>query len=285
MMALAHEFFSMGVRAATFSGGGEPPLHKPLPEEIEILATDGVRIGTLTSDSNLKGRVADVFAAHGTWILISLDAREDESYVNSRGAKRRDYSRLIENIRNFAARETQCVLSVSLIVGHDSHQHILEVCSLLKDCGVNHVKVSGAAVSNDAVGDNSYHRRIKDEVERQIATAQALTDTSFPFPIRYHDLEDRFEKKSETFPFLQFFTVMGADQHVYTCQEKTYTPSGRVDPIAFRSLKEFWFSEESQQFLKTFDTSVQCAHHCVNHGKNLAIHEYLSPDQKYVTFV
>jgi len=284
MMALAHEFFSMGVKAATFSGGGEPPLHKPLPEVIEILATGSVRIAASTSGSNLKGRVADVFPAHSTWILVSLDARH-ESYVNSRGAKRRDYSRLIENIRNFVAHETQCVLSVSLIVGHDGHQHILEVCSLLKDCSVNHVKVSGAAVSNDAVGDHSYHRGIKDEVERQIAAAQALTDTSFSVLNHHHDLEDYFEKKSETCPFLQFLTVVGGDQHVYTCQDKTYTQSGRVDSIASRSLKEFWFSEESQQFLKTFDPSVQCGHHCVSHGKNLAIHEYLSPDQEHVNFV
>ena len=285
MLALAHEFVSMGVKAVTFSGGGEPLLYKPLPEVIEILATGGVRIAALTNGSNLKGRVADAFAAHGTWIRVSLDAWDDESYVKSRGAKGRDFSRLIENIRNFTARSTECVLGVSLIVGHDNHRHIMEVCSLLKDCGVNHVKVSGAVVSNDAAGNNSYHLTIKNEVEQQIKAAQALTDNSFSVLNHYHDLEDRFEKQYGTCPFLQFLTVVGADQQVYTCQDKAYTQSGRMGSIATRSFKEFWFSEESQQFLKTFDPSTQCGHHCVSHAKNLAIHEYLSLDQEHVNFV
>ena len=115
MLALAHEFIEMGVKAVTFSGGGEPLLYKPLPEVIEVLAAGGIRIAALTNGSNLKGRVADAFAKHGTWVRISLDAWDDQSYIKSRGAKARDFSRLIESMRAFTARDTHCVLGVSLI--------------------------------------------------------------------------------------------------------------------------------------------------------------------------
>ena len=285
MLALAHEFVEMGVKAVTFSGGGEPLLYKPLPEVIEVLAAGGIRIAALTNGSNLKGRVADAFAKHGTWVRISLDAWDDQSYIKSRGAKARDFSRLIENIRAFTARDTRCVLGVSLIVGQDNHQHILEVCTLLKDCGVNHVKVSGAVVSNDAAGNNAYHLAIKTEVARQIAASQALADERFAVLNHYHDLEDRFEKHYHICPFLQFLTVIGADQQVYTCQDKAYTQSGRMGSIADRTFKDFWFSEENQKFLRTFDPSVQCGHHCVSHAKNLAIHDYLSLDKDHAYFV
>jgi wyosine [tRNA(Phe)-imidazoG37] synthetase (radical SAM superfamily) len=124
MLSSAHEFVSMGVKAVTFSGGGEPLLYKPLPDVIEILAAGGVRVASLTNGFNLKGHVADAFVKHGTWVRISLETWDDESYVKSRGAKARDFSRLIENIRAFTARDTQCVLGVSLIVGQDNHQHI-----------------------------------------------------------------------------------------------------------------------------------------------------------------
>jgi wyosine [tRNA(Phe)-imidazoG37] synthetase (radical SAM superfamily) len=285
MMALAHEFVELGVKAVTFSGGGEPLLYKPLPDVIEILAAGGIRIAALSNGSNLKGRVADSFAKYGTWVRISLDAWDDTSYVASRGAKRDDFSRLIDNIRAFTARDTACVLGVSLIVGHDNHQRIAEVCALLKNCGVNHVKVSGAVVSNDAAGNNAYHLSIKAEVARQIAVAQALADERFAILNHYHDLEDRFEKNYHTCPFLQFLTVIGADQHVYTCQDKAYTEAGRMGSIAKRTFKEFWFSEENQMFLRAFDPSLQCGHHCVSHSKNLAIHEYLSLDQEHSFFV
>lgn len=248
MLALAHEFVDMGVKAVTFSGGGEPLLYKPLPEVIDVLAAAGIRIAALTNGSNLKGRVADAFAKHGTWVRISLDAWDDQSYIKSRGARARDFSRLIENIRAFTARDTQCVLGDSLIVGQDNHQHILEVCTLLKDCGVNHVKVSGAVVSNDAAGNNAYHLAIKAEVSHKIAAAQALADERFAVLNHYHDLEDRFEKHYHTCMFLKLLTVIGADQHVYTCQDKAYTQSGRMAPLPIEPSKTSGFLKRTSNF-------------------------------------
>ena len=285
MLELAYEFVDIGVKAVTFTGGGEPLLYKPLPEVIEILAEGNVRVAALANGSNLKGRIADVFAQHGTWVRISIDAWDDESYVKSRGARSKDFSRLIENIRAFTARDTECVLGVSFIVGHDNYKHIAEVCTLFKDCGVNHVKISGAVVSNDAAGNNTYHQKIKQDVALQINEAMDLMDDTFTILDHYHDLEERFEKKYQTCPFLQFLTVIGADQAVYTCQDKAYTNTGHMGSIANNTFKEFWFSDENQNFLRTFDPSSQCQHHCVSHAKNLAIHEYLSLDKEHGYFI
>jgi len=60
----------MGVEAVTFSGGGEPLLYPGLAEIIIRLAGGGIRIGSLTNGSQLRGKVADAFAAHGTWIHV-----------------------------------------------------------------------------------------------------------------------------------------------------------------------------------------------------------------------
>ena len=285
MIELAHEFVEIGVKAVTFSGGGEPLLYKPLPEIIDILAGGGIRIASLTNGSNLKGKVADAFAKHGTWVRISIDAWDDDSYVKSRGAKENDFSKLLENIKAFTDRDTQCVLGVSFIVGKDNYKHIAEICTILKECGVDHVKVSGAVVSNDAAGNNYYHSLIKKEVAKQISEAKMIENESFKILNHYHDLEDRFEKKYHTCPFLQFLTVVGADQYVYTCQDKAYTESGKMGSIAHRSFKEFWFSEGNQKFFREFDPALKCDHHCVSHSKNLAIHEYLSIDKEHGYFV
>lgn len=285
MFALAHEFVEMGVKAVTFSGGGEPLLYKPLPDVIDVLAAGGVRIAALTNGSNLKGRVADALAKNATWVRISLDAWDDQSYTKSRGAKAHGFSILIDNIQKFTARNSQCVLGISFIVGQENHNKIFEVSELLKNCGVNHVKISGAVVGNDAKLNNAYHRNIKNEVARQISMAESLIDNHFSILNHYHDLQNRFEKHYTTCPSLNFLTVIGADQHVYTCQDKAYTQSGRVTSIAERSFKDYWFSQDNQNFLRMFNPSIQCSHHCVSHAKNLAIHEYMSLDQDHLYFV
>lgn len=285
MMEIVDDVIAMGVKAVTFSGGGEPLLYKPLPEVVEKLAGAGIRVAALSNGANLKGRVADAFANHGTWLRISLDAWDDASYTASRGAKPGEFTRLLENIRAFSARDSKCVLGISYIVGHDNAPHVAEVAALLKDAGVNHIKVSGAVVSNDVPGNNTYHASIKEEVARQIATAKSLQDSKFTILDHYHDIEDRFEKTYTTCPFLQFLTVIGADCAVYTCQDKAYTQPGLLGSIKDRSFREFWFSEENRQKLLTFDPSKNCRHHCVAHGKNLAIMEYLSLDADHGMFV
>jgi len=68
MFEIVEDVIAMGVKAVTFSGGGEPLLYKPLPEVVKRLAEGGVRVATLTNGSNLKGRVADAFAEYGTWV-------------------------------------------------------------------------------------------------------------------------------------------------------------------------------------------------------------------------
>ena len=77
---IVDDILAMGVKAVTFSGGGEPLIYRPLPDVVEKLSVGGVRVATLTNGVNLKARNADAFAAHGTWIRVSIDACDNASY-------------------------------------------------------------------------------------------------------------------------------------------------------------------------------------------------------------
>ena len=285
MFEIVEDVVDMGVRAVTFSGGGEPLLYKELPEVMRRLAAGGVRLGTLTNGANLRRAMADAWDEHGTWIRVSMDAWDDDSYTRSRGAPEGGFTRLMGNLEAFAARGSRCVLGVSFIIGRDNHTRLAEVAARLKDLGVNHVKMSGAVVSNDVAENNRYHHAIADEVRRQIERAQALVGPGFTVLDHYHDLDERFEKSYPTCPMLQFLVVIGADCAVYTCQDKAYTEAGRLGSIAGRRFKDFWFSEENHARVYGLDPSTQCRHHCVAHGKNQLLHEYLSTDPDHACFV
>ncbi|EME70546.1 Fe-S oxidoreductase [Paramagnetospirillum caucaseum] len=285
MMEIVDDIVAMGVRAVTFSGGGEPLLYKTLPEVIERLAAGGVKVATLTNGSNLKGRVAEAFARHGTWVRVSVDAWDDESYVASRGAKDGEFTRLMANMRNFVATGTKCVLGVSFIIGKNNYRRVAEVVEMFREVGVNHVKLSAAVVANDVTANNAYHRELMEVVTSQIDQAMALQTDTFRVLNHFHETEERFEKSYTTCPFLQFLTVIGADLSVYTCQDKAYTAEGTLGSIRDRSFRDYWFSEENRQKLFAFDPSQMCRHHCVTHTKNLALHEVLSIDPDHGVFV
>lgn len=285
MMEIVDDIVAMGVKAVTFSGGGEPLLYKTLPEVIDRLAAGRVKVATLTNGSNLKGRVAEALARHATWVRVSVDAWDDASYVASRGAKDGEFTKLLANMRAFVATGTKCVLGVSFIIGRNNYQRIAEVVEMFREVGVNHVKLSAAVVANDVGTNNAYHREMMAEVSAQIDKALALQTDRFTVLNHFHETEERFQKEYTTCPFLQFLTVIGADLSVYTCQDKAYTQEGTLGSIRDRSFRDYWFSEENREKLYSFDPSKMCQHHCVTHAKNLALHEYLSIDTDHGVFV
>lgn len=285
LFEMIDDFIELGVAAVTFSGGGEPLLYKELPDAIERLARGGIKTAALTNGGNLKGAMADAFAAHGTWIRVSLDAWDDDSYSRSRGVGKGAFTALLNNMRAFAARRSSCVLGVSLIVSHDNAPHVEEICTLLKETGVNHVKISGAVISNTVTENNAYHQVIADDVRKAIDAISYLNNDDFMIIDHYHEMEDLFIKDYKSCEISRLLTVVGADCEVYTCQDKAYTESGRLGSIANQRFKDFWLSAEAQARLAAVDPSRICRHHCVAHHKNLALQEFLSLDPNHLCFV
>jgi len=285
MFEIVNDLIAMDVKAVTFSGGGEPLLYKPLPEVIERLSAAGVKIGCLTNGANLKGRFAEALAKHGSWVRISIDAWDDDSYVASRGAKAGAFTKLMDNIRAFQDRASDCVLGISLIIGKDNHQRIFEVCTTLKQAGVQHVKLSAAVVSNDVHENNAYHEPLIEGVSEQIQQTEILADAHFQVVNHFHTLSERFDKPYASCPSVKLMTVIGADQSVYTCQDKAYTVAGALGSIEHTTFKSFWFSEANRKRLESINPNRDCRHHCVSHAKNTTLWEYLNLNEDHVAFI
>ncbi|MBT3991977.1 MAG: radical SAM protein [Rhodospirillaceae bacterium] len=285
MVEIVDDVIEMGVKAITFSGGGEPLLYKSLPNHVRRLSENGVRVATLTNGSNLKNVVADAFANHGTWVRVSIDGWDDESYANNRGIKVGEFSKVVQNMRDFVDRKSQCTLGVSFIIDEKNCHHIFDACQLFKDIGVAHVKLSAAFVANELHDNTRYHQRTAQVATAQIETAQTLNSEKFRIVNHYHEMERRFDKPYQTCPFMQFLTVIGADCSVYTCQDKAYTNDGYLGSIADRRLSDVWYSDNLRDRIFGLNPQKTCNHHCVAHQKNIILHEMQSVDQAHQPFV
>lgn len=284
MFELAHDFIDMGVKAVTFSGGGEPLLYKPLPEIVELLAKGGVRVAALTNGSNLKKNVAEAFAEFGTWVRVSLESWDGPSYAKARKVSESAFDALMSNMAAFARRGSRCTIGASFIIGADNYRNVYEAVARLRDTGIHHVKLSAAVVANSGAQNNDYHKKLYPMVTEQIEKAKALSCDGFSVLDHYHLLEERFTRTYSFCPTIQFVPVVGADCMVYTCQDKAYTVAGELGSIKERTFKDFWFSDENCQKAFALKPPVDCPHHCAHHLKNVAIHEFLATDPEHVFF-
>lgn len=285
MREITQDLIVMGVRAVTFSGGGEPLIYPFLPDAIRSFGQAGVQVATLTNGWRLRGEVADTLAEHATWVRVSIDAWDGVSYAKSRGVPVDAFDRVIANVERFTALSDRCSVGFSFIVTADNAAHIAEFCALAKAVGARHVKISACIVANEAVVNEAYHAPLAEKVKAQIVEAQRLEDEAFTIVDHYHSLAQTFQRPYRTCPMLEYVTVIGADCSVYACQDKAYTSSGFLGSIRDRRFRELWYSWELAAHVRSIDPRMSCTHHCTAHAKNTLIAEYRNLDPDHAAFV
>jgi MoaA/NifB/PqqE/SkfB family radical SAM enzyme len=283
MMEIVDNFVEMQVQAVTFSGGGEPFLYKYLLKTAERLEANKISFAAYSNGSRLDGQISEYFAHHASWLRISVDAYDDQSYSKSRGVRLGEFSRLLKNLKNFKKFNGTCTLSVNYVVGHDNAQFVYETVSKLIECDIDYIKISPCIISDDMIKNNNYHSSITKSVKEQIKKLTNQIETQNIVNDAYELLNEKFEKTYNWCPYLQLLCVIGADLNVYTCQDKAYSSLGFMGSIANKSFKQFW--EYDWQKFYRLNPSIDCKHHCVANEKNIMLHEFFKSQNKHMGFI
>lgn len=285
MFEIIEDLKEMKVKAVTFSGGGEPFCYPYLLEAVKKLVSAGIKFASLSNGSLLDGELADIFGEYGTWLRISMDGWDNQSYAFYRNVREGEFTRVMRNIERFNRCKKKCYLGISLVIDKKNAAHVYSFIKRLKDIGVDSVKVSPCIVSNSGSKNNAYHQPVFDAVKAQIHKAvRRLSGARFEISDAYHTLEASFKKDYDWCPYLQILPVIGADLNIYPCQDKAYNlKDGLLGSIKKRRFKDFWFSGKNK-FFKINPAKV-CNHHCVANQKNRIILEYLQADHGHLNFV
>lgn len=285
MLEILEDIKDMGVQAITFSGGGEPFTYRYFSQTIKKLIEYDIPFASLTNGSRLSGEIAELFAHHATWLRVSIDGWNDESYARARDVKVGEFSKIIDNMKNFSALGGRCALGVSFIVDNQNYTHTYEFVKLIKDTGASSIKISPCVVSNHAQENDNYHQPLFSEMQEQIKRARAdFEDSNFELYDSYHLFGEEIDKKYRWCPFQQILPVIGADLNIYPCQDKAYNlDNGLVGTIKDKRFKDFWFNDK-EKFFK-INPSCDCQNRCVADEKNKMILNYLDVDNKHLGFV
>lgn len=285
MLQIVEDMADMGVKAVTFSGGGEPLLYPYIEETMEKLLKDNIDLSIITNGSLLKGRKAELLAS-AKWVRISIESSNDEEYCKIRGLKKGSFDELCANIKSFAAiKRDDCELGINVVVNNQNYKEIRNLAMLVKSLGVNHIKYAPLC-TNDTWG---YHREFKDEVTAELRRMQdELADEKFQIIDLYTgDFKDSviFERQYSNCPVKEFRCVIAANSKVYYCQDKAYLSDGVVCDLNQVSFKEGWYSEDVTKRFLDFDAKRCCKQHCVYDSRNELINSFLGMDKNHINFV
>lgn len=280
-LELITDLARIGTKAVTFSGGGEPLLHKDITDIMYSTVQNNIDLSIITNGQQLSGTRADILR-HAKWVRVSMDYTSALQMQESRNVPDRFYDEVINNLTKFAAnKKVGCDLGVNFIITRSNYEGIVPFAKLLKDCGVENIRFSPVYVQ----GFKEYHTPIAPRVLEQLQECQTFCTDTFSINTTY-DLTSPSKASSHAFNrclYAQTTPVVGADLNIYACHNTAYTAHGLITGMQDRTFSEAWFSPEAQAWHAKFRPCVSCNHECANHNK-VALYEALATDS-YDAFV
>ena len=285
MLEIIDDLVEMGVKAVTFSGGGDPFCYQHLLATVVKLSVSPIKFAALTNGSRLTGEVAELFAHHATWLRISMDGWDDASYQKYRNCPDGEFTKIIQNMKQFKTLGGSCYLGVCIVVDKYNYTHVYDLIKVLKSTGIDSVKVSPCIISNDCNDNYNYHVPLFEKVKEQTERARKeFTSYDFELYDAYHYQLGTFVKNYSWCPYLQVVPVIGADLNIYACHDKAYNmKEGMLGSIKDTRFRDFWYSDISQFY--RINPSRDCNHHCVVDSNNRMITEYLEVDMNHLDFM
>lgn len=285
MQEIIKDLADMGVKAVTFSGGGEPLLYPRIIEAMQQLLEYDIDLSIITNGSMLKGDAAELLA-RAKWVRISLDAGTRETYSQIRGISLESFPKVCANIEKFALlKQKECELGINFVVNKENSGEIYAAGKLMHDLGVNHIKYTARMTNNV----DDYHKDFKEQVMEQIKRVKKEFQSERFNVINLYesdfDLSAKFERQYRNCAVKEIVTVIAADCKVYYCHDKAYLKNGIIGDIKEKSFRYIWFSPETTEKFKNFDAGIQCRHHCVYDDRNILLNTFLSLNKNHINFI
>lgn len=285
MQEIIADMSDMGVKAVTFSGGGEPLVYPHIVEAMQKILDAGIDLSIITNGQMLKENRAEVLA-NAKWVRISLDSANAETYAKVRQLPLEAFNEVCDNIRTFSKiKKDNCELGVNFVINHENAEQIYDIAQLVKELGVNHIKYT-ARVTKDLF---EYHEPFRQSVIGQIYRAkEELENEKFRIINKYEvDFDSAlvFHRCYDKCYINRIFTVIAADSRVYFCHDKAYVTDGVVGDLKNQSFKELWFSEETVKRYCEFNPQERCNHHCVYDDRNELLNMFYSLDKNHINFI
>lgn len=285
MLEIVESMKSLGVKAVTFSGGGEPLLYPYIEEAMGKILEAGIDLSIITNGSLLNGKRAELLAK-SKWVRISIESVNDEEYCSVRRIKKGSFDRLCENINEFAQKkDDSCELGINMVVTQDNYKQVKDMAHLMKKLGANHVKYAPLC-TNDTY---SYHKDFKDLVTKDLNDLQEeyKNDAFRIINLYTDDFKDSviFERQYMECPIKEFVCVIAANQKVYYCHDKAYLSDGCVGDLSDSSFEQLWTSEDTTKLFKNFNAQNVCNQHCVYDSRNELLNSFIKMDRNHINFI
>lgn len=245
---IINQLAELGCKGITFTGGGEPLLHKETLNMVEYAKDRKIDVGFITNGSALTKEKSERLVKNCTWVRVSLDAGNAETFKYTHGLPVVAFNKVVKNIKGLAEMKSkvgsECTVGVGYLTDEITKSGMLEATRLARDLGVDYVQF------------RPYHRdetEVNDEIEKcleyETENFKVLWSKHKYESMKRGDWGRTYEKCYGQ----QFATVIGANGKMYLCCHMRGMEKYELGDVNKQTIKDIWNSERRQEVIDGLD--------------------------------
>jgi radical SAM protein with 4Fe4S-binding SPASM domain len=268
---------ALGLKGVSFTGGGEPMVHKEFVKVLKHAHNTGLDCGLITNGSAINPSNAEELVESLKWIRISMGGGNRESYKNVQGVDH--FDRVLENIKTLSERNFEAGqpvnIGVRVLVTEQNVESLCNLAGELVKYKVNYLQFAPDMFTKDEGkfwNDNKTQQIFRD--------TEAILQTKNIKLLTAGYLKDQPRLDYPEMCYAHFFQVaVTAEGNVVFCKNARGADDFVIGNINDNTMEEIWNGEKNKA-LESWIKPANCGLLCKNMQLNVAMEDTLHPSDE-----
>jgi len=246
------DLMDLGVRGFEFAGGGEPLLIPQIVDLWKLLIDNQRKFGVLTNGTLLTDEMINFIVRHGTYIRISLEATDEDTYSKYKRVPKDIWNKVLTNVEKLVAYRDEfnssCEVSIKFSIGKSlkGEKFIQNGVLLGNRLKVNNVQFKALRHEPEELSLDAKH-------EQEIFLNHYCQDKKFRWWVIPWDYEDIPQCWLNP-----LHVVVDYNGDVHLCCYYYYRDNYKLGNMLQTPIKELWYSDKHFELIKNIKRE-ECA--------------------------
>ena len=274
----------LGVKAVMFGGTGEPLLEKKIDLLVQAAHDAGLDVA-FTTNGVLLDKLKNLHLC--TWVKVSLNAGNPETYAKVHRTKLADWDRVWDNLRAAGKRKGKCSIGVQAVV---IPENVFEMRGLANMCaqtpGIDYMTVKPYSQATFMLG-SKYKNTQYEKWMPYLTTLREFENDEFRVVFRMESFlqESESHKYRRCLATPNFWVYTMADGRVFTCSAHLTDERFCIGNLKEQSFQDIWEGERRRknwELMKSFDVK-NCRLNCRMNKQNVFLSQFQKV--KHINFI